>query len=136
DPPFAPSVIGDSLVVQAPNHLQGIAVVDLYVRDGSYRFADGSGLEAREEQESLARRIEELKRRLAAWERPDSGLPAAEVEARRKELRALEERHAAFEEPKPPKSGSYFRYELVQVRESFGVDQKVARRLEAYYKRV
>lgn len=136
DPPFAPSVIGDALVVQAPNHLQGIAVVDLYVRDGSYRFTDGSGLEAREEQERLGRRIEELKRRLADWQRPDSGLPAAEIESRRKELKALEERHAAFVEPKPPSTGSYFRYQLVQVRESFGVDEKVARRLEAYYKRV
>lgn len=136
DPPFSPSVIGDALVVQAPNHLQGIAVVDLYVRDGSTRFADGSGLDAREEQNSLTRRIEELERRLAAWERPDSGLPPKEIEARRRDLKALKARHAAFAEPKPPEKGSYFRYELVSVRESHGVDQQVARRLEAYYKRV
>lgn len=136
DPPFSPSIVGDALVVQAPNHLQGVGVIDLYVRDGRYRFADGSGLELEEERESLARRIEELERRLTEWERPNGGLAPDELAARREDLQKLKARHASLKSPEPPKSGSYFRYELVQVRESLGVDEKVSRRLEAYYKRV
>jgi hypothetical protein len=136
DEPFGPSVVGDALVVQAPNHLQGIGVVDLYVREGSFRFADGSGLELSEERSRLERRIEELERRLVDWERPNSGLSPAEVSARRQDLEQLKARRASLKAPEAPKTGSFFRYELVQVRESLGVDEQVTRRLEAYYKRV
>jgi hypothetical protein len=134
DPPFPPSVIGDALVVQAPNHLQGVGVVDLYVRDGSYRFADGSGLALEEERSSLDRRIEELEARLSEWQR--NGASSEEIEARRKDLAELRARRARLAEPSQPTAGSYFRYELVQVRESLGADAQVAKRLEAYYKRV
>ncbi len=136
DPTFSPTIVGDTLVVQAPNHVQRIAVVDLYVRDNDFQFADGSGLAAAEERESLARRIDILKRRIARWEAPDSGVASEEVAARKKDLGALEKKYASLAKPEPPKEGSYFTYELVDVRESLGVDQRVGARLEAYYKRV
>lgn len=136
DPPFPASVIGDALVVQAPNHLQGVGVVDLYVRDGSYQFADGSGLRLEEERGSLDRRIEELQHRLVEWQRPSSGLSPQEIQARKEDLKDLRARRARLAEPKPPGEGSYFRYELVQVREALGADPQVGGRLEAYYKRV
>src|SRR5690606_12895228 len=111
-------------------------VVDLYVRGDSYKFADGSGLALQEERSSLGRRIEELERRLVEWERPTSGLQPQEVAARRQDLQTLKARQAQLSDPEPPKEGSYFRYELVQVRESLGADKQVALRLEAYYKRI
>jgi hypothetical protein len=48
DPPQSPLLIGKTLVVETPNHLQSLGVVDLYVRGQSFEFADGSGLEATE----------------------------------------------------------------------------------------
>jgi hypothetical protein len=45
DKPLPPVLIGSTLVVQSSNHLQTVAVVDLHVRDGSFSFQDGSGVE-------------------------------------------------------------------------------------------
>ncbi len=136
DEPFSPTVVSDALVVQAPNHLQGIGVVDLFVRDGRYEFSDGSGLGLEEERQKLTRRIDELTRRIAAWERPGSGVRPEEISARKQDLDELKKQKAGLDAPRAPATGSYFRYELVSVRESLGVDKAVSGRLEAYYRRV
>src|SRR6187399_2952135 len=54
DPPTPPLRVGQTLVVEAPNHLQSVAVVDLFVKGGSYSFADGSGIEIEERRARLA----------------------------------------------------------------------------------
>ncbi len=136
DEPFSPAVVGDALVVQAPNHVQGIGVVDLYVRGGSYQFADGSGLAFEDERQRLTNRIDELNRRIKEWEKPTSGVKPEEVAARKRDLAELEKQRAALAAPSAPASGSFFRYQLVSVRESLGVDKAVSGRLEAYYQRV
>ncbi len=136
DAPFPPTIVGDALVVQAPNHLQGVGVVDLFVRGQSYQFADGSGVALEEERTSVSRRIDELSRRIKEWEKPNSGVKPAEVEARKRDLAALEAQKKKLDEPRVPNEGSYFRYELVSVRESLGADKAVSGRLEAYYRRV
>ncbi len=136
DEPFSPAVVGDALVVQAPNHVQGIGVVDLYVRGGSYQFADGSGLAFEDERQRLTNRIDELNRRIKEWEKPTSGVKPEEVAARKRDLAELEKQRAALAAPSAPASGSFFRYQLVSVRESLGVDKTVSGRLEAYYQRV
>jgi hypothetical protein len=136
DEPFSPAVVGDALVVQAPNHLQGIGVVDLYVRGGSYQFADGSGLAFEDERQRLTSRIDELNRRIKEWEKPGSGVKPEEVAARKRDVANLEKQRAALASPSAPASGSFFRYQLVSVRESLGVDKTVSGRLEAYYQRV
>jgi len=38
DPPTPPELIGTTLVVEAPNHIQALGVVDLYVRDDTFEF--------------------------------------------------------------------------------------------------
>ena len=57
--------VGDVLIVQAANHLQSVAVLDLYVREPLVpgrivKFADATGLELARKREDLARRIDEL----------------------------------------------------------------------------
>ena len=42
DKPSPPTMIESTLVVQPANHLQSIAIVDLFVRDNSFTFADAS----------------------------------------------------------------------------------------------
>lgn len=45
DKPVPPVQIGSTVVVQSSNHLQTVAVVDLHVRDQSFSFQDGTGLD-------------------------------------------------------------------------------------------
>lgn len=136
DEPIAPDIIGQTLVVQSPNHLQAVAQVDLFVRDQNFEFEDGSGLEARQRRASLERRIDELKDRLVRWKKKGSGVPKKDIEARERDLAKLEKQRRRLADVEPPKESSYFLYDLTLVKEKLGRDQKVASRLLAYYKRV
>lgn len=136
DPPFTPEVIGQTLVTQAPNHLQAVSVVDLFVRGDDYSFADGSGLQSLERRLSLTSRIEDLRRRLIDWKKPGSGVKKSDIKSREKELSSLQKELSSLPSPKRPREGSYFLYDLKEVRESLGKDGRVASRLVAYYRRV
>jgi len=131
-----PALLGESLVVQTPNHLQGVAVVDFFVRGDDVRFKDGSGLAQAEKREGLRRRVEDLNRLIAEAEKPDSGVRPEDLAARRKDKDALARELAQHQAPEVPAEGSFFRYEFEPVKESLGADGAVAARLKAYYKRV
>ncbi|MCS6898953.1 MAG: multiheme c-type cytochrome [Myxococcales bacterium] len=45
DKPLPPVLLNRTLVVQPSNHLQTVSVVDLHVRDGSFSFQDGTGVQ-------------------------------------------------------------------------------------------
>lgn len=133
DGSFPPALIGDTLVVQAPNHLQALTYVDLYVEGDDFDFEDGVGIAALERRDALRARIGELESRLArssAAAEQRTGLEQALAQAR-SDLAGLE-RTAA---PKPP-SGSMFRFQEVQVRESLGASPDVTRRMTEYYRKV
>lgn len=134
DEPIPPTIVGDTLVAQAPNHLQGIATVDLFVRGTDFSFADATGVERLQRQQSLEQRIAELERRLEEWEK--NGANKKDLSARREDLQQLKAERKSFAEEDPPAEGSFYRYQLIDVRESLGVDSKVKSRLVAYYKRV
>jgi hypothetical protein len=136
DPSFSPEIIGGTLVAQAPNHLQGVSVVDLYVRDGEHRFSDGSGISTLEKRKSLEGRIDELKKRLGGWKASGSSAKAADIERRERDLAALEKELRALPANTVPSKGSYFLYDLVEVREAQGEHSQVASRLAAYYRKV
>ena len=131
-----PVLVGDTLVVQAPNHLQGVAIVDLFVRGGSTSFGDGSGVRDAERRASLERRSAELEKRLAEWEKPGSKVSEKDVAARRSDLERLKKELAALKSPEAPKQGSFFRYRLVDVAQKLGTDPAVAERMQSFYKRV
>ena len=135
DAPTAPVLVGRTLVVQPPNHLQAVAVVDLFVRGDDFTFQDGSGVGSLEKRASLERRIAELKKRIAAWEN-GGNVSKADLDARKKDLARLEGELQSIGAPTPPAKGSFFRYELAEVRESLGADPSVGKRLSAFYKRV
>jgi hypothetical protein len=130
-----PERVGDVLVLETGNHLQHIGVLDLYVRDESYAFADGSGLDQAKKRADLDRRIQELRGRIAQWE-GSSTVPRADVDARRAELAKLVGERKALDDRPPPASGSFFRYQQVEVRDALGSDPATHAELVAYYKKV
>lgn len=134
DGSFPPALVGDTLVVQAPNHLQALTYVDLFVEGSDFDFQDGVGIAALERRDSLRARIAELEARLArsgAAAEQQTGLEQALTQARG-DLAGLERTAAA---PKPP-NGSMFRFQEVQVRESLGANPDVTRRMTEYYRKV
>lgn len=136
DQPFSPEILDSTLVVQAPNHLQAISVIDLYVRDGTTRFSDGTGLAEHDQQVNLAGRIDELTRRIERWKIPKSQVSAEDIAKQEQELLTLKRKQQAISVKTQPPEGSYFLYDLVFVKEGLGQDPQVSSRLSAYYKRV
>jgi hypothetical protein len=130
--------VGDTLVVQAANHLQSVAVLDLYVREPVVpgrliKFADATGMELSQKREDLARRVDELHVKISAWER-ERAVNAADVSARRQDLAKLEAERDGLDQQPPPAQGSFFRYFVKEMRESLGKDPKVEAAMVAYYK--
>jgi hypothetical protein len=133
DGPIPPALVGDTLVVQTPNHLQSVAVVDLFVR-GTPKFKDGTGIGAVEKRQSLETRARELEQRIQQWQA--TGAPASDVDARRKDLEKVKAELASLKTPAPPAEGSFFRYQAVEIREKLGKADAVAARMADYYRRV
>jgi hypothetical protein len=132
--------VGSVLIVQGANHLQSVAVLDLYVRESLeagklVKFADATGLELSSKRADLAERIDDLHTKIAAWERDPSVAPA-DVAARRRELEDLEAQREALDTRSPPAKGSFFRYAVKEMRQSLGEDPAVQADMLAYYKAV
>ena len=135
DPPTPPELVGGTLVVQAPNHLQALGVVDWFVRDEQFVFADGSNTAALAEQESLAGRIKELEARLNAAS-ASGKTAAADLAARRADLERLKAQQQKLAAPSVPTQGSFFQYHYVEVRDRLGVEPTVHDLIGGYYERV
>lgn len=135
DPPTPPELIGSTLVVEAPNHLQAMGVVDLFVRDDKFEFADGSNTAAAAERQSLTARIAELEARLAAANAAGKG-GDPDLAARRADLERMKGEAKQLATPKVPEKGSFFSYKLVEVRDSLGNEQTVQSLIDGYYQRV
>jgi hypothetical protein len=138
DGPKPPVLLGTTLVVETSNHLQSVAVVDLFVQPGAAGplvFADAGGVARAEELMSLSARIRELENRLNSWE-GDTTVKPSDVADRKADLERLRAEKAKLESTRTPTFGSFFRYSAVEVREKQGTDKAVADRMLSYYKRV
>jgi hypothetical protein len=138
DGPKPPVILGTTLVVETSNHLQSVAVVDLFVRPGAgvpLVFADAGGVARAEELMSLSARIRELENRLNSWE-GDKSVQPKDVAERKADLERLRAEKAKMEATRTPALGSFFRYSAVEVRDKLGRDEAVAGRMLSYYKRV
>ncbi|HEX3775725.1 MAG TPA: multiheme c-type cytochrome [Polyangiaceae bacterium] len=135
DPPTPPEVIGSTLVVEAPNHLQALGVVDLFVRNDQFEFADGSNTAAEAERQSVRDRMRELERRLSAAD-PAGTSTNPDLVARRADLASLKAQQQKLSAPSAPQKGSFFRYNLVEVRDVLGSDRAVHDLIDGYYARV
>ena len=135
DRPTPPEVVGTTLVVEAPNHLQALAVVDLFVRDDKFEFADGSNTAEAAERASLVRRIAELEARISAASSAGHTTDA-DLAARRADLERLKAQQKASSQPEVPVQGSFLQYRLVEVRAALGSEQTVQGLMDGYYQRV
>jgi len=135
DPPTPPEVVGGTLVVEAPNHLQALAVVDLFVRGDKFQFADGSNTAQAAELESVQGRVRELEKRLAAAD-PSGKSADPDLTARRTDLARLKAEQQKLAAPSVPAQGSFFQYRLVDVREELGSSPIVHGLIDGYYQRV
>lgn len=133
-----PALVGKTLVVQGPNHLQAMPIVDLFIRgDKSVRaeFADASGIETEERRKTLQARIADLAKRIEQW-RASGSVAAADVEAREKDLTAMRLELESLPQASPPKVGNFFRYQIREIREGLGSEADVLGRIRSYYKQV
>ena len=141
DAPVPPTVLGQTLVVQGPNHLQAMPVVDLFIREGNngarqtIEFADATGVRQAERRTTLEARIAELSTRLREWKKSPTVRPE-DIAAREADLARMKRELQALPEVKPPRDGSFFRYELREVREGLGSEPGVLDRMRRYYKQV
>ena len=141
DQPKPATIVGETVIVETSNHLQTVAVLDLFVREpagatGRIRLADGGGIAKAEQTVSLARQIRDLETRINGWEK-DKAVNKNDLAARRSELERLRKEKADLEaKSEPPPSGSYFKYALVEIRDKLGVDPGVGEDILAYYRRV
>ena len=132
--------VGDVLIVQAANHLQTAAVIDVYVRDPvqpgrPIKLADATGIDLARKRAELAGQIDDLHVKLAAWAR-DPRVAPKDVESRKNDLARLEAESAALVGTSPPPKGSFFRYSMQEVRESLGKDPSIEGQMATYYKAV
>ena len=130
DPPESPTLVNKTLVVETPNHLQALGVVDLYVRGQSFDFTDGSGLEASERKLEIGRRLREIGARLA------QGGSTQDLAALKQDQQNLQAELTKLPEGKPPAQGSFFRFQSVEVTDKLGSDPGVSSHISAYYQRV
>ncbi|HEY2513986.1 MAG TPA: multiheme c-type cytochrome [Polyangiaceae bacterium] len=134
-PASPPERIGAVLVLETGNHLTNVGALDLVVRNGSFSFADGTGLELGQKREELRRHIDDLRGRIAQWD-GDPAVKKEDLDARRAEVTKLEGELAALDVHPAPPSGSYFRYALQDIRTSLGTDDEVKKAAIAYYKQI
>jgi len=129
------------LIAETGNHLQTVAVLDLYPREGAsqgaglVKFADGTGIERIRKREELMKRIDELRDRVATWEK-DKSVDKKDIDARRADITKLEAERDALDKTPPPATGSYYRYAMREIRDNLGADEKVRAQLLAFYKHV
>jgi Cytochrome c554 and c-prime len=135
DAPPPPVLVGSVLVIGTSNHLQTVGVVDFFVHGKDFKFQDATGVANAESILSVSKRIRDLENRLAAWEHDPSVRPE-DVAARRADLARLRDEKERLSNPPAPKAGSFFRYQVVEVRARNGTDAKVEGRMKSYYRRV
>lgn len=133
------TLIGNTLVVEPSNHLQTVAMVDLFVRDGEaggpVTFADAGGVARAEELVSVSERIRELEAKLNSWS-TDKKVDPGDVAARRADLERLRAEKRELEKTDAPPPGSFFRVEVAEIREKLGADEDVTKVMLGYFARV
>ncbi len=127
--------IGDVLVIETANHLQTVGVLDLYVRDGGYRFADATGIERAQRRQELTRGIDDLRVKVANWEK-DPKISQSDIMARKGDLERKEKERDALDVAPPPAKGSFFRFTMKEVRAKLGSDEATQETMRAFYKKV
>ncbi|APS00261.1 multiheme c-type cytochrome [Pajaroellobacter abortibovis] len=122
-----------ALIVQLPNHLQGIGVLDFHVR-GDLFFVDESGLKLAAKDEQLGGKIRDLNVRLAIAQQDRAS--QQQIDVLQSELKQLQADRISLMRQLPSSGKSYFRYRVQEIRDSMRKDPDVSADLEQYYRSV
>jgi hypothetical protein len=137
--PAPPEQVGDVLIVETGNHLQTVGVLDIHLRDapsaGIVKLADGTGIERMRKRAEIAARIDELRAKIASWEK-DKSVDPKDVEARKADVAKLEAERDALDKVPPPAKGSFYRFSMREIRDNLGADETVKSQMDAFYKKV
>lgn len=128
-------LVGTTIIAETSNHLQTVGVLDFYVRDGSFQFADASALGEGRRKADLMKHIAEVRGQIANLEQ-ENRAQKPEMADKKADLAKSESDLLAMENAPIPAKGSYFRYRLREVRAGLGTDKGISEQLLAYYKRV
>jgi hypothetical protein len=135
DEPVAPIDAGKSLLLHAARHGRGLLVVDVWHR-GEGPWTDVGELRRQREVQRLEKSLEELRARIAAWEK-DRSVDGADLSAQKARLRAMEtdlQRAARPREVPEGKNAVAARY--VELPVEAPRDAKITRRMEAFFRKV
>lgn len=131
--------VGDVLIAETGNHLQTVATLDLYLQKnagpGLVKFADGTGIERIRKGEELNARLDELRARVAVWEK-DKSIDKRDIDARKADIARLEAERDTLLRESAKAAGSYYRYSMREVRDNLGASDSVKAQMLAYYKHV
>ncbi len=129
-----PQLVGSTLVLEPPNHLRGLVVVDFVIVDGKFEFQDATGIGRDSERTEVAHRIEELKERIVLWKKQRSN--RSSLAAREADLKRLESRYEELSEPAKIPSASYFKLQNIPIGNEVSGDPDVKRALEELGSRI
>ena len=129
-----PRQVGTTLIVEPPNHLRGLQVVDFNVIDGSYAFEDASGLGRDAERTQTALRIQELSERIEVWKKQSQDRSA--IAAREADLKRLRVRYDELSKPLTPPKSSYFTVRSQSIGKDLLGEAKVKQALDDLGRRI
>ncbi len=133
--PPAERIADRVLVIESANHLQTVGVLDLFLRDGQYTFADATGLERAQKRADLTRRMDDLRVTIANAKKDPKARPS-DIAAREQDRERLRRERDALDVANPPQKGSFFRFTMQEVREKMGSDARTREAMLVYYKKV
>ena len=129
-----PRQVGTTLIVEPPNHLRGLQVVDFVVIDGKYSFADASGLGRDAQRTQTALRIKELAERIEVWKKRSQDRSG--IRAREADLERLRARYAELSKPLTPPKSSYFTIQSHSIGKDLTGDPRVKVTLDELGRRI
>ncbi len=129
-----PRQVGTTLIVEPPNHLRGLRVVDFNVIDGNYAFEDASGLGRDAERAQTVLRIQELSERIEVWKKQSQDRTA--IAAREADLKRLRARYDELSKPLTPPKSSYFTVQSQSIGKDLLGQADVKQRLDDLGRRI
>jgi Cytochrome c554 and c-prime len=130
--PLPPSVLGGAVLLHAGFQGQSAVTVDVGIKPQG-DWEDASSWTAQDAGRELDRKIDELHRRIRAWE-ADKKVAAADLAAQRARLQELKDERA---KPRAPSyAGRWFNATLVELAPEVRGDPAIAAKLDAHDRRV
>jgi hypothetical protein len=133
DEAMPPRQAGKAWILHASRQGQGLTVVDLYHRSKHEGFADRSEWSRTERVAQLDRQIQELRTKLAAWEKIGDTNPS-DLEAQRGRLADLEKSRALLDAPAATADGNSFVARWVELRKTSPSDAAVSKLMREHDK--